>query len=374
MIHRPVSSDRRSSRRLATGTALAFLLTACGAQQEQAGPPQGPTAAAPIAIVATTSILGDLVSSLLGDAGRVEVLMAPGVDPHSYEASLADAARMREADLVVANGLLLEPGLLAALDAAAQDGVRVLTVADKLDPIEFDAGLHDHAHGDDDHGDEHDHAHAHDDKHAHDDEHAHDHKHDDEHDAAADGHDEHAHGELDPHFWWDPIRTTLAVELIAAELALIRPEIDWEARAAAYNEQILAVHEEMIVLFDAIPATRRSLITNHDSLGYLGERYGFEVIGTIIPGSSVLAEANAQAFAALVELLIAEEIDVIFAENLDRATLAQALASEAIGRSDLDVQVVRIYTDSLGRPGSGADTYLGMLRTTAGLIHAALAV
>jgi zinc/manganese transport system substrate-binding protein len=364
---------QRHRRRLAAVTAVAFLLAACGGQAEQAepSPSPAPAASAPVTIVATTSILGDLVANLLGDAGGVEVLMAPGVDPHSYEASLADAARLREVDLVVANGLLLEPGLLAALDAAEQDGVRVLMVAEKLDPIEFSSELHDHAHGDDvhDHGD--DHAHG-DEAHDHGDDHAHG---DDEHGDEMHGDDAHgddAHGELDPHFWWDPIRTARAVELIATELALIRPEVDWAARAASYNAEILAVHEEMVALFEAIPAERRSLITNHDSLGYLGDRYGFEVIGTIIPGSSVLAETNPQAFAALVELLVAEGIDVVFAENTDRTALAEALASEAIGRSDLQVQVVRIYTDALGQPGSGAETYLGMLRTTAGLIHAAL--
>jgi ABC-type Zn uptake system ZnuABC Zn-binding protein ZnuA len=336
---------------------------------------------APIEVVATTSILGDLIANLLGDDGTVRVLMGPGVDPHGYEASAADAAAMRDAELVVANGLLLEEGLISTLEAAEADGVRVLSIADKLDPIPFGAGSHDdhdddkhddHAHDDHAHDDHAHDDHAHDD-HAHDD-HAHDDHDDDKHDDDKhDDHDDHEHGGEDPHFWWDPIRTMTAVELIAAELTELRPEIDWAARAAAYNAQILGVHEELLALFATIPTERRSIITNHDALGYLAVAYDFEVIGTVIPGASTMAATNPQAFARLIDLVVAEGVDVIFAENTDSTVLAEQLASEAVDRGDVTLQVVRLYTDALGGPGSGAETYLGMLRTTATLITEALA-
>jgi zinc/manganese transport system substrate-binding protein len=350
-----------------TGT-LALILAACGGAEEPTGaptpPPPATTAVPSISVVATTSILGDLVENLLGEDGSVRVLMGPGIDPHGYEASAADAAAMRDADLVVANGLLLEEGLISTLDAALADGVRILTVADLLDPIPFGSDPH-HDDHDDDHDDHDDHGHD-------------DHDHGDDHDDHAEGdHDdheaEHDHGDEDPHFWWDPMRTMRAVELIAAELSVIRPEVDWSARAEAYNAQLLAVHEEMTTLFATIAQERRSIITNHDSLGYLADAYGFRIIGTVIPGSSTMAATNPQAFARLIDLIIAEGVDVIFAENTDTTVLAEQLRSEAIGRSDLEVRVVRLYTDALGEPGSGAETYLGMLRTTAGILTEALA-
>jgi len=347
-------------RRLTALTgALALVLAGCGGTDGPTTAPAPPSPGSPaspavpaVTVVVTTSILGDIVGNLLGDEGDVRVLIGPGIDPHGYEASAADAAAMRDADLVVANGLLLEEGLITTLDAALADGVRVLTVADKVDPIPFGSGSHD------DHEDD-----AHDDGHSH----SHDDKAPDEHD------DEHEHGDEDPHFWWDPMRTTLVVDLIATELTDIRPEIDWSARATAYNAELLQAHEELVALFATIPAERRSIITNHDSLGYLAATYGFEVIGTVIPGSSTLAASNPRAFARLIDLVVGEGVDVIFAENTDTTVLAEQLRSEAIGRGDVEVRVVRLYTDALGEPGSGAETYLGMLRTTAAAITRALA-
>jgi zinc/manganese transport system substrate-binding protein len=363
---------RASGRRRASGIVLAtsLMLTACAAQDtgtSTAEPEPAPAPAVvvdPVVVVATTSILGDIVANLVGDDGVVTVLMGPGVDPHSYQASAADAAALRDADLVVANGLLLEEGLLAALDGAAADGARVFTVADKLDPIAFGGDDHDD-HDDHDHDDKHDdHDHDHDDKH-------HDHG-DDDHDDHDDHDHDHDHGDEDPHFWWDPIRTALAVELITAELAAARPDIDWTVRSEQYRTQLLEVHDELVATFDAIPQERRRIITNHDSLGYLEVRYGVEVIGTVIPGSSTTVEANPRAFSELIDLLVEEGITVVFAENTDSTTLAERLATDAGGRGQLDVTVVRIPTDALGPAGSGAETYLGMLRTTAALIGAAL--
>jgi zinc/manganese transport system substrate-binding protein len=350
----PVASRRRHRHpaRLAGALAVALILAACGgADRAEDAPTPEPTPAPtpapapeqpalpPLEIVVTTSILGEVVSAITGDDATVRVLMGPGVDPHGYQASAADAAAMRDADLVIANGLLLEEGLLSALEAAEADGVRVLSVAEQVDPIEFSFK------SDDDHGHSHGHSHS---------------------------HDEDDHGDEDPHFWWDPMRMAMATELIGAALTDIRPEIDWSARVAAYNAELMAVDEEMRELFASIPDARRRIITNHDSLGYLAARYDFEVIGTVIPGSTTTAATNPRDFARLIDLIVAEGVSVIFAENTDSTVLAEQLGSEAVGRGDVDVTVVRIYTDALGQPGSGADTYLGMLRTTARLITEAL--
>lgn len=347
--------------------ATALVLAACGTSEDATGgdavdapapaPAPEPDAAEPLTIVATTSIIGDVVVQLVGDDATVRVLMAPGVDPHGYQASAADAAALRDADLVVANGLLLEEGLVSALEAASEDGVRVLTLADKVDPIAFEDGHDDHG----DHGDEDDH-----DDHGDADDH-------DDHDDHGDDHDDHDHGDEDPHFWFDPLRMADAVDIIATDLATLRSDVDWAARAAELRSELEGVDAEMAALFATIPADRRLLVTNHDALGYLEARYGLEVVGTVVPGASTTVETNPRAFADLVDLLVAEGIDVIFAETTDTTTLAEQLASEVIDRGDLDVQVVQLSTGALGEPGSGAETYLGLLRTTARAITDALA-
>ncbi|HSL57470.1 MAG TPA: zinc ABC transporter substrate-binding protein, partial [Acidimicrobiales bacterium] len=112
-------------------------------------------------VLVTTTILGDVTRSLVGDQAEVEVVMPIGADPHDFEASAQQAARMRDADLIVANGLTLEIGLEGALEGAEADGITVLHVAEMVDPLPFGDHDHDdddHGHGDDDHGDD-DHAH-----------------------------------------------------------------------------------------------------------------------------------------------------------------------------------------------------------------------
>lgn len=383
------SAAARALRTLALAVLLGLTVAACagGTDDTTAEDPDAMTSASEatdegasdagvsdaedLLVVATTSILGDVVGTLVADAGRVEVIMPPGTDPHGFQASAADAALLREADLVVANGLDLEESLLGALAAAEEEGVRVFTLADKLDPIGFQvAGADDH----DDHDGEED-GHGHDGS---DDDH-------DDHDGEDDGHDEdadgatdeagHDHGPEDPHVWFDPVRMAEGVRLLAAELAVVDPATDaqeWERRGQAYADELLALDEELAEILAAVPAADRHLVTNHDALGYLAARYDFEVVGTVIPGSSTQAEADARGFAELVEVVEETGVPAVFAENTDATTLADQLASEVIGRGDLDLEVVRLYTDGLGEPGTGAETYPGLLRTTATLIADAL--
>ncbi len=328
-------------------------------------------------IVVTTSILGDVVRTLVGEDGRVDVVMPPGTDPHGFQPSAADAAMFREADLVVANGLDLEEPLLGALQAAEEDGVPVFTLADKLDPIEYEDG-DEHGHEDEDdqaHEDEDDQAHEDEDDQAHEDD---DRGHEDEDDQAhedEDDHDADDHGPEDPHVWFDPIRMAEGVQLLAAEIATVDTQLDaaeWETRGEASAAELRQLDEDLQRIFADIPADDRLLVTNHDALGYLAARYDFELVGTVIPGSSTQAEADAQGFAELIETVEDAGVSAVFAENTDSTALADQLASEVIGRGDLDVEVVRIYTDALGEDGTGAETYPGMMRTTATLIADAL--
>jgi ABC-type Zn uptake system ZnuABC Zn-binding protein ZnuA len=185
----------------------------------------------------------------------------------------------------------------------------------------------------------------------------------------------HDHGPEDPHVWFDPVRMADGVRLLAAELAEVDDHLDadeWEQRGDAYAEEVLAVHEELVELFASIADDDRKLVTNHDALGYLADRYGFEVLGTVIPGSSTQAEADARQFSQLIRTVEEAQVTAVFAENTDSTTLAEQLASEVAGRGDLEIEVVRLYTDALGEPGSGAETYLDLLRTTGQRITDAL--
>jgi zinc/manganese transport system substrate-binding protein len=112
----------------------------------------------------------------------------------------------------------------------------------------------------------------------------------------------------------------------------------------------------------------RLLVTNHDALGYFADRYDFEIVGVVIPGGSTLADPSSAELAALVETLLETDVPAIFAETSSPAQLAETVAAEAGN----DVEVVELHTGSLGEPGSGADTLIGMLRTNATRIRDAL--
>jgi zinc/manganese transport system substrate-binding protein len=360
---RRTASIRVRARATAVGLALVALTAGCTAGAEVTPPTPGDS---PVdaqqdrelpRVVATTAILGDIVVALGGDDVRVDVLMPPGTDPHDFQLSAAAAASLRDADLIVMNGLGLEEALTATLDTVRGEGITVLSIAEDLDPLPYTGG-HDDTH--DDHAD---------DDHADDDHKDDDHKDDDHKD------DDHEHGALDPHVWWDAERMARGIRAIADALTVLdggdAAAID--ARTTDYLAELEAIDAELAATFAAVPSERRRLVTNHDALGYLAARYDLEVIGTIVPGASTQAAVDAASFAALVEAIERAGVRVVFAEGTDSRTLADQLASEVIGRGDLDVEVVTLYTDTLGPPGSGTDTYLGLLRTTAITIAQALA-
>jgi zinc/manganese transport system substrate-binding protein len=273
-------TDRRTQRRFASAVLATSVLVLTGCAGSDSPPADGD-----IAIVATTTILGDVARQVAGSEATVEVLFPVGADPHDYRASARQVAAMRSADLVVANGLDLEDGLIDVLDSLEEDGANLLRVAELLDPIPF------------------------------------------------------AGGGLDPHVWFDPLRMADAAGLIAGELQDLQPASDWVGRAEAYAAALADADRDITGLLSSIPADKRLLVTNHDSLGYLAARYDLQVVGTVIPGGSTMAEPSSAALADLADSIAAE---------LDR-----------------EVMVVELYTGSLGEPGSGAETLIDMLITNA---------
>lgn len=325
---------------------LALVAVACGTTEE-------PTASGP-SVVATTSVLGDLVEQVVGDGAAVTVLVPAGVDPHGYAPSARQGEQVREADLVVAVGLGLEASLQDLLEIATTAGVPLLEIGPLVDPlpagedhIDEHAGEHADEHGDE-HGDEHS------------DEHAGEHP-------EGEHADEHGHGDLDPHVWLDPVRMADAVRAIGAALEDLVPGAQDDAERVA--SELLALDREVAATLEAVPTACRSLVTDHESFGYLAARYDFEVIGAVLPGTSSGAAPSARDVAELVELVREAGVRAIFVGEASPSRLVQTLVS---GVGD-GLEVVELYSDALGPAGSAGATYTGMLRTNAERIAAALA-
>ncbi len=362
--------------------AAALLAAACSGDPT----PEPPDAGAEIpTILVTTSIWADVVANVACDGlADVEGIIPVGSDPHGYEPSLRDTERMTTASLVVANGLTLEGRLENTLAAVAESGTPVLKFAEHMDPIPYvsEAGQHgDHEdEGHDERGDHEDEGHdergdhedeGHDERGDHEDE-GHDERgdhedegHDERGDHEEEGHDDHDHGTEDPHVWLDPHRVAEALPVLAqaltADAGLDAAAV--EACLASYRAELEAVDAEIAAKVEQLPAESRKLVTNHDAFEYYAARYGFEVIGTVIPSLSSMAEANPAGLEELAEIIEHEGIKAIFAEVQHSGDEIEALAAR-IG----DVDVVTLYTGTLGPPGSGAETYTGYLRTNTDLI------
>jgi zinc/manganese transport system substrate-binding protein len=173
----------------------------------------------------------------------------------------------------------------------------------------------------------------------------------------------------DPHLWTDPARMATAVEALGERLAAL-DGIDADAvraRAAEYVTELEALDAEMEATLASVPADRRVLVTNHEVLAYFADRFDFDVLGAVIPSTTTGAQASAADLEELAALIGETGVPAIFAETTGSADLADVLADEVGG-----VEVVELFTESLGDEGSGAETYIDMMRTNASLVAGAL--
>ncbi|PPG19192.1 zinc ABC transporter substrate-binding protein [Rathayibacter sp. AY1E8] len=288
-------------RRWALASAAAvLLLSGCTSAEEDERP----------LVIVSTNILGDVVGELVGDEAQVVTLMKPDADPHSFEISAQEAARLRSADLVVSNGLGLEEGLQQHLDEASGEDVPAFVAGDAVDVLDYSEGD--------------------------------------------------AEGSPDSHFWTDPGRMIDVVDSLGPVLAAL-DGVDPTAvrdRTDGYRAELERLDSEMAAAFAAIPAERRALVTNHHVFGYLADRFDFDVVGAVIPGGTTLAAPSASDLADLVDAVEQTGVPTIFAESSSPDRLVQALASEA----DIRVEVVELFTESLTGPEGGAPDYLAMMR------------
>jgi zinc/manganese transport system substrate-binding protein len=283
-------------------------------------------------VVATTSIVGDVVSQVGGDAIELTTLMAAGLDPHGFSPSAAQLTAVARAHVIFINGWDLEEGLVRDVANISEGKAPLVPVSAGVEALKLEEE-------DDDHGDD-----------------------DDDHD----------HGPIDPHTWFDVANVMRWTENIVHVLSEVDP-----ANAALYRkngddyiDELQALDAHVRERVAIIPAASRKLVTNHDTMGYFARAYDFDVVGTLIPGASTLAEPSARDLANLIEILRRERICVVFVETIASDRLAQVVGGE-LNTCD-NVQVVTLYTDALGPAGSGADTYIGLMRVTVDTIVGAL--
>jgi ABC-type Zn uptake system ZnuABC Zn-binding protein ZnuA len=385
---------------------LTLALAACSGDTstpgdaDPAGSPEESSAPPELAVVGTTTIWADVTSAALCGL-EVAAVIPPGADPHTFETSLADRAVLESADLVVANGLALEEGLTDLLATVANGGTPVIEMTEAVEIREMDDDHHDDHESDDhdehksedhddhesddhddhesddhdehksDDHDEHkseDHDdHESDDHDEHDDHDSDDHESDDhdEHDDHESGdHDDHDHSGGDPHIWLDPLSVADAVPAIIE--AAIAAGADTSVRACGqdYIDELEALDGEIRATLAVIRDDARYLVTNHDAFGYFANRYDFEVVGTVIPSLSTLAETNPADLADLAAVIEELDIPTVFSEEQTSARDAEALADAIPG-----LTVVALDTGSLR---DGNDDYLSMMRRNVTAISEAL--
>ena len=345
-------------------TGLAVFASGCGGSSDS----MAKTESGAPKVLVTTGIWADVVANVAcGGIADVETIVPVGGDPHGFEPSLQDRERMENADLVVANGLGLELQLVDTLAAVEDSGTPVFEIAERIESIPFSSDHDDHAGKDDEDHDDHDADEDHDDHDA--DEDHDDHDADEDHDDHASDDGGHGHGSVDPHVWFDPVRVSGVLNELARHLT-DDAGIDGDAVTAClgeYQAELAALDQELEDLLEQLPASKRKLVTNHDALSYFADRYGFEIIGTVLPSPTAISETNPAQLEELARTIEHEGVNAIFAETVHSSDDAEALASR-VG----DVEVVTLYTGSLGPPGSGAEDYVGFMRTNARLIVDAL--
>lgn len=288
----------------------------------------GPSVAAePLKVVATFSILGDMVRQIGGDDVEVLTLVGPDGDAHVYEPTPADLRTLAEADFLVSNGLGFEAWLPRLKEAAGFHGTEV--VASEGVAIRTYAALHE---------------------------------------KEREVHDEdHDHAGVDPHAWQNLLNGAIYARNIAAALAKADPAnaAGYAGRATAYVQAIESLHLRVTERFAALPPERRKVVSSHDAFGYFAEAYGLVFVAP--EGVSTDAEVSAAEVAAIIDQVRAEGISAVFVENIASGALVEQIARE----TDATVGGA-LFSDALSPPDGPAPTYLRMFEWNAAQLGKAL--
>ena len=296
----------------------------------------------PIPVVATFSILGDMVERIGGEHIALTTLVGPDGDAHVYQPTPKAARSVAEADVLFLNGLDFEGWLERLAEAASFDGAMVVATNGVV-PIAFD-----------DHDDE-----KHDD---HDDE-----KHDDHDDEKDDDHAGNDHGAFDPHAWQSLENAVIYANNIAAGLAQADPENagDYYANRAAFVAEVETLSADIEAMMKSLPADKRTVVTPHDAFGYFAATYDLTFVAP--QGMSTESEVSAGDVAALITQIRDESISAVFIESITDNRMMEQIANETgatIGGT--------LYSDALSVKSGPASTYLDMMRHNATTLSDAL--
>ena len=271
-------------------------------------------------VVVTYSILGSIVKELVGDEAIVTVSVPNGLDPHEWDPSAKDIEAINKADLVIENGLGLEEGMEKTLQAARNSGVKFLTASDYITIRHVGTG-----------------------------------------EGIPSGDPDQIVGAPDPHLWMDPLTMKSIVIALAPEL-MKNLGLDVTSQALNLESQLDSLNQEVANTVAAIPPENRKLVTGHESMGYLAQRYGFKLVGVIIPSLSSQAEVSAADLAALKKAIQDNRVKAIFTELGTSPAVAKAIGDET------GVKVVELKPVTLPSDGS----YFTFMRDIAGVTTAAL--
>ena len=266
----------------------ALLLFGCGQSATDAQPVKEVVSITPeiepkkIKILATTPMVADWVNQVSGTRISVGSIVPYVVNPHSYQPGAKDVAEISETQHIFAVGLNYEEAWLTKLLDSHKE-IQVVNLGDYISPIEFTG--HD---------------------------------------------DDHGHGAYDPHFWFDPLRVSQAIGTISDYLSNIDPEgaSYYKSRAEDYQSVLITLDKSVSERLGTIPNANRKLITEHESLGYLGDRYDLQLFRALIPSLSTESGATPKDLVAVIDLIKEHDIKVIFLENESSEKLSDSVAEE----------------------------------------------
>jgi ABC-type Zn uptake system ZnuABC Zn-binding protein ZnuA len=261
-----------------------------------------------IKIVVSTSIIADVAEQISGGIFEMVVLLPAGVDPHGYQPAPQDIAAITDAEIVLINGYGLEEFLNSILDVNLLNK-KIITVSEG---VEINSG--------------------------------------------------------DPHVWMDPANVMIWVENIADAFVILKPDMENEIRANAeeYVQQLQELDAWIMGSVGQIPEQNRVLVSDHLSLGYFANRYGFEQAGTITQSASSLAEPSASELADLIDLIREMNLPAIFIGQESNPDLAERLTT------DLEIKMIELFIGSLSPEDGPAGSYLDMMRFNVEAITSAL--
>ena len=288
------------------GLAVVLVLVGCAAA------PAASDGEATISVVATTTQVGSIVAEIGAEDVALTVLLEPGIEAHDFELTPAAGAAIENADLILKSG--------AGLELWLDEAIETIGGAERIRDLSTGVERRDD----------------------------------------------------DPHYWLTGPNAVTMVQNARDGLASAAPDAATAIteRAETLISRLEAADAEVRALMAEIPADRRTIVTDHDALGYFIEAFGLRFGGSVFPSLDVTAEPSAQEIEELVATIRADGVRAIFTESAVDPRLARAVAEE----TEAEVVDEPLYTDSLGPAGSGADTLDGMLLHNATVIHDALVV